>query len=132
MCSLVLCFLMISRPPITTLTDTRIPCTSLVLSVAVGAGPLAAFRAMALAGRAELPVDLEPHRPAKARTPDRLWQCQFSSAVVPFRGRSAETTSELQLLMRISYVVFCLKKTKILDTLDTQSIISNQNTTIHI
>src|SRR3546814_8942429 len=48
--------------------------------VAVGAGPLAAFRAMALAGRADLPV------------------------------RSEEHTSELQSLMRISYAVFCLKK----------------------
>src|SRR3546814_9940196 len=54
--------------------------------VAVGAGPLAAFRAMALAGRADLPADLEPHRPAKARTPARFWHCQFSSAVVHFPG----------------------------------------------
>src|SRR3546814_3418569 len=29
------------------------------------------------------------------------------------RGRSEEHTSELQSLMRISYAVFCLKKTKI-------------------
>src|SRR3546814_4534541 len=51
--------------------------------VAVGAGQLAAFRAMALAGRADLPVDLE---------------------------RSEEHTSELQSLMRTSYAVFCLTK----------------------
>src|SRR3546814_9665085 len=30
-----------------------------------------------------------------------------------FLGRSEEHTSELQSLMRISYAVFCLKKTKI-------------------
>src|SRR3546814_15197280 len=46
--------------------------------VAVGAGPLAAFRAMALAGRADLPVDLEPPRPATARTPDRFCKCPRS------------------------------------------------------
>src|SRR3546814_6317167 len=37
-------------------------------------------------------------------------------------GRSEEHTSELQSLMRISYAVFCLKKT----------IYSNQNQTQHI
>src|SRR3546814_6882045 len=31
---------------------------------------------------------------------------------MPFSGRSEEHTSELQSLMRISYAVFCLKKTK--------------------
>src|SRR3546814_7247218 len=31
---------------------------------------------------------------------------------LPKRGRSEEHTSELQSLMRISYAVFCLKKTK--------------------
>src|SRR3546814_3230245 len=33
-----------------------------------------------------------------------------------FRSRSEEHTSELQSLMRISYAVFCLKKTKLKDT----------------
>src|SRR3546814_8517071 len=32
---------------------------------------------------------------------------------IPLFGRSEEHTSELQSLMRISYAVFCLKKTKI-------------------
>src|SRR3546814_10105960 len=34
----------------------------------------------------------------------------------PLPGRSAEHTSELQSLMRISYAVFCLKKTTISQT----------------
>src|SRR3546814_9604029 len=37
------------------------------------------------------------------------WLCGFSWSL----GRSEEHTSELQSLMRISYAVFCLKKTKI-------------------
>src|SRR3546814_7682785 len=35
--------------------------------------------------------------------------------------RSAEHTSELQSLMRISYAVFCLKKTKLLKIVHTNS-----------
>src|SRR3546814_1075469 len=34
------------------------------------------------------------------------------ASVIGFIGRSEEHTSELQSLMRISYAVFCLKKTK--------------------
>src|SRR3546814_6392880 len=34
----------------------------------------------------------------------------------PVSGRSEEHTSELQSLMRISYAVFCLKKTQIKNT----------------
>src|SRR3546814_11940266 len=65
--------------------------------VAVGAGPLAAFRAMALAGRAALPADLEPHRPAQARTPDPFWQCPSSLAVVPFRGARRRHPNPLEI-----------------------------------
>src|SRR3546814_1461593 len=35
-----------------------------------------------------------------------------TKAMVAVHGRSEEHTSELQSLMRISYAVFCLKKTK--------------------
>src|SRR3546814_7904287 len=35
-----------------------------------------------------------------------------ASQIAPIRSRSEEHTSELQSLMRISYHVFCLKKTK--------------------
>src|SRR3546814_9311323 len=40
----------------------------------------------------------------------RRSSCPLHGAV--FFGRSEEHTSELQSLMRISYAVFCLKKTK--------------------
>src|SRR3546814_20597440 len=59
--------------------------------VAVGAGPLAAFRAMALAGRADLPVDLEPHRPAKARTPDRFWNANSPRTSVNSEAPAADS-----------------------------------------
>src|SRR3546814_9267425 len=36
----------------------------------------------------------------------------FSASVSQIQSRSEEHTSELQSLMRISYAVFCLKKTK--------------------
>src|SRR3546814_5678114 len=39
-------------------------------------------------------------------------QADRVEAVLPAVGRSEEHTSELQSLMRISYAVFCLKKTK--------------------
>src|SRR3546814_9830320 len=39
-------------------------------------------------------------------------------------GRSEEHTSELQSLMRISYAVFCLKKKKTQQTIDTQTFVN--------
>src|SRR3546814_2567424 len=41
-----------------------------------------------------------------------LWTALAAALMVLFAGRSEEHTSELQSLMRISYAVFCLKKTK--------------------
>src|SRR3546814_2638570 len=63
-----------------------------------------------------LSVDLDPDRPTairvtlevQERTPVRA----DSVATLELEGRSEEHTSELQSLMRISYAVFCLKKTK--------------------
>src|SRR3546814_8780704 len=40
-----------------------------------------------------------------------LWKLLFADSVQAGRVRSEEHTSELQSLMRISYAVFCLKKT---------------------
>src|SRR3546814_1219692 len=97
---------MIRRPPRSTRTDTLFPYTTLFRSAA-GALPAA--------GRAE-------HRSHhRSRGPDPLGAPHRGLApagVVPpagredgARGRSEEHTSELQSLMRISYAVFCLKKT---------------------
>src|SRR3546814_6479666 len=41
-----------------------------------------------------------------------LWQSAYSEFYFTEIDRSEEHTSELQSLMRISYAVFCLKKTK--------------------
>src|SRR3546814_7156118 len=110
-------FLMIRRPPRSTRTDTLFPYTTLFRS---GDGAQRGHRRierrprhdhqlrldlLAVAtehvrvvmhvggGEGRLPVDLERHHVAQAR--------------------SEEHTSELQSLMRISYAVFCLKKKKL-------------------
>src|SRR3546814_14228914 len=86
-------FLMIRRPPRSTLTDTLFPYTTLFRSVDdpyLAAGPR--------------PRDRQrPHRGAVARFDRELHQLRIEP-------RSEEHTSELQSLMRISYAVFCLKK----------------------
>src|SRR3546814_13537122 len=81
--------LMIRLPPRSTRTDTLFPYTTLFRSLKLG-DALRANR-----------VDCAP---------------QFSTQPPSQRSRSAEHTSELQSLMRISYAVFCLKKTKIRPT----------------
>src|SRR3546814_3226877 len=84
------------RPPRSTRTDTLLPYTTL-------------FRSRAA----------DRHQRGEAL---RLCQRQFPGAVAAHRhagevgavavaARSEEHTSELQSLMRISYAVFCLKKT---------------------
>src|SRR3546814_6081525 len=85
-CVLV-CFLMIRRPPRSTRTDTLFPYTTLFRSV--GRPP---EHSGVGGGAAELV------RPAVHRA-DPGW-------------RSEEHTSELQSLMRTSYAVLCLKKKK--------------------
>src|SRR3546814_17067833 len=96
-------FLMIRRPPRSTLTDTLFPYTTLFRSKLFAApdsrDPDAHPRA---AGRDRRPVGrrrLARRRVQRRRPDDDL-------------GRSEEHTSELQSLMRISYAVFCLKKKK--------------------
>src|SRR3546814_17396520 len=79
-------FLMIRRPPRSTRTDTLFPYTTL-------------FRS----GRA-----VRAHRQATAAPAPVAGKSTTGCARRP---RSEEHTSELQSLMRISYAVFCLKKT---------------------
>src|SRR3546814_1438151 len=78
-------FLMIRRPPRSTLTDTLFPYTTLFLSLVDAHWSSAYLMRIARAGTSL----------------GRRWRC-----------RSEEHTSELQSLMRISYAVFCLKKKK--------------------
>src|SRR3546814_7297870 len=121
---------MIRRPPRSTRTDTLFPYTTLFRSghdgrvsgvrlddgrtiacdavlVGVGAVPNDEIaRDAGLNTGAGIFVDLE------ARTSDPAIFAIGDVARRPIPHRSEEHTSELQSLMRISYAVFCLKKTK--------------------
>src|SRR3546814_5769675 len=91
---------MIRRPPRSTRTDTRFPYTTLFRS----ASPRT--RRHRLISHCSSSVILSlPSIP-------RQHQRKQSSQSLLSRERSEEHTSELQSLMRISYAVFCLKKTK--------------------
>src|SRR3546814_3079444 len=81
---------MIRRPPRSTRTDTRFPCSTLF--------------------RSRSPVPTWPPRPPAPphRPRPRAPSCSPASKI-SFR-RSEEHTSELQSLMRTSYAAFCLKK----------------------
>src|SRR3546814_7348709 len=118
---MVVFFLMLPRPPMSTRTDTLFPYPTLVLSCH--------FDMKVPEARRQEICDLLAH------ANERLWLGHFDlmaeeGAVmfrhtIPLRGlpgasveqledlveaRSEEQTSELQSLMRISYAVFCLKK----------------------
>src|SRR3546814_7901805 len=116
-------FLMIRRPPRSTRTDTLFPYTTLFRS---GRFEVAVRRPARAAGPGRVPHRLGRHpgggavqrhrRPGQRRRGfDPSWR--LDETYVKVRGkwtylRSEEHTSELQSLMRISYAVFCLKKTK--------------------
>src|SRR3546814_8359623 len=102
---------MIRRPPRSTRTDSLFPYTTLFRSRHAPAHATARRRGRHLSVRALIdPAGAEGRAWSFqqlacciGRTPDLL--IGFTS------GRSEEHTSELQSLMRISYAVFCLKKT---------------------
>src|SRR3546814_5959660 len=98
-------FLMIRRPPRSTRTDTLFPYTTLFRSL-----PLCIlFMAILCAyqgGRIALCGWLY------GRAEARGWPAPVVFLLAFAASRSEEHTSELQSLMRISYAVFCLKKTK--------------------
>src|SRR3546814_9411683 len=102
---------MIRRPPRATRTDTLLPYTTL----------FRAHRRAAIAAIADRQhaVDLESGGAGigfGTRTRGTIGGGigRFGSGFLigDAQGRSAEHTSELQSLMRISYAVFCLKKKK--------------------
>src|SRR3546814_9321570 len=106
--SVLIFFLMIRRPPISTRPDTLCPDTTLFRSPEL--------ILIELRGEvAELAQDIQQLREAlpgapvvvltDERDPGTLAACLHAGA-----PRSEEHTSELQSLMRISYAVFCLKK----------------------
>src|SRR3546814_5687542 len=99
-------FLMILRPPRSTRTDTLFPYTTLFRS-----GNFAAGRNMV--GGQGIAIQSQHARALQALAEllrRRLEERRLDQVVGSIR--SEEHTSELQSLMRISYAVFCLKKTK--------------------
>src|SRR3546814_15981061 len=94
-CETYCLFIMLRRPPRSTRTYTRCPCTTLCRSRRTRRGILCRG------------ATTEWQRSDKERHAEREGQ-----------QRSEEHTSELQSLMRISYAVFCLKKTTHQPTID--------------
>src|SRR3546814_5502257 len=86
---------MIRRPPRSTRTDTLFPYTTLFRSKYFGIGKIHRDQVQDYATRRGVSMDQAE---------------RWLSA-----NRSEEHTSELQSLMRISYAVFCLKKTTSVD-----------------
>src|SRR3546814_6657427 len=105
-CKLNFFILILRRPPRSTRTDTLFPYTTLFRSA---------------------DNCVFDSRPPRAPSPPADDALLTPSANVPSSARSAEHTSELQSLMRISYAVFCLKKK---NTLHTTLIIHTFNTYI--
>src|SRR3546814_4973736 len=100
---------MIRRPPISTRTDTLFPYTTLFRSLSLAAAAFTNLTRDHLDYHGTMAVYMR----AKLRLFDTLLP---SGAVAVLNAdspeRSEEHTSELQSLMRISYAVFCLQKTK--------------------
>src|SRR3546814_9963057 len=96
---------MIRRPPRSTRTDTLFPYTTLFRSVSAGVD--------------KAPASTSAPAPASfSGSADSSYDVLVLGAGPG--GRSEEHTSELQSLMRISYAVFCLKKKKCTQTIDTK------------
>src|SRR3546814_5936328 len=102
---------MIRRPPRSTRTDTLLPYTTLFRSLYVGTieprknvlGLIEAYSRSSFNIRSRYPLVLSGHEG---------WRSEAIHTRIQQAERSEEHTSELQSLMRISYAVFCLKKTK--------------------
>src|SRR3546814_8168172 len=106
---------MIRPPPRPTLTDTLFPYTTLFRSFSA---PLRAANANAnlsfplyQGGRVKNSIRAAYARVESGRANLRFTEADVFTAIVSVY-RSEEHTSELQSLMRTSYAVFCLKKTK--------------------
>src|SRR3546814_4508264 len=104
-------FLMIRRPPRSTLTDTLFPYTTLFRS----AGDKVAQKLALLDQRRHCRdhIGMPEHAFGKvaARSIGKASEAADNLTLATIT-RSEEHTSELQSLMRISYAVFCLKKKK--------------------
>src|SRR3546814_5362195 len=118
-------FLMIRRPPRSTRTDTLVPYTTLFRSRRKPSPKCGKRRS----GSMKRSPGLSPNsmRSINRRSPRRS-----SGSRCYLKRRSEEHTSELQSLMRISYVVFCLKKKKYEEKLITDDTTNNHTTNIYM
>src|SRR3546814_1478911 len=96
-------FVMIRRPPKSTLTDTLFPYTTLFRSHRLSPRQMGPARARRAARRRMAGAQFR--RPGHRRLP-------LARRAIAAELRSEEHTAELQSLMRISYAVLCLKKKK--------------------
>src|SRR3546814_1968407 len=110
---------MLQRPPRSTLTDTLFPYTTLFRSLGLvrrdAGGDAAAGQDRNGRGRDLSVRPLTPFLGFLAVRRRKFGRGRIGPGELHrgrFAGRSEEHTSELQSLMRISYAVFCLKKTK--------------------
>src|SRR3546814_2327224 len=111
---------MLRRPPRSTLTDTLFPYTTLFRSDRLREQVTALARELKVVGLMNTQFAIQTDVDGDARI-FLLEVNPRASRTVPFvskatgvplaKIRSEEHTSELQSLMRISYAVFCLKKT---------------------
>src|SRR3546814_7557244 len=100
-------FIMIRPPPRTTRTDTRFPYTTLFRSELGVKG--SALSNMLSFDLSLYQIDWKKIQITLISASNGL-AYTANAAKARIKGRSAEHTSELQSLMRISYAVFCLKK----------------------
>src|SRR3546814_8160717 len=104
----LLFFLMIRRPPRSTRTDTLFPYTTLFRS----AGAVSGVDSASAEGSAGIASVRTLSETLASGTEAGVTDATTSAGTgVDSVGRSEEHTSELQSLMRISYAVFCWKKT---------------------
>src|SRR3546814_13342255 len=114
-------FLMRRRPPRSKRTDTLFPDTTLCRSIAathlLGESVTVGFFLFAVIAQDMRPLGEGAVHQLDHRLPlllaEEFPRGQGGGADLGAAVRSEEHTSELQSLMRISYAVFCLKKTRI-------------------
>src|SRR3546814_10844302 len=100
-------FLMRRRPPRSTRTDTRFPYTTLFRSVRPNRPSRSNPKARVKTNQGVQPEAASLRKKRGAH--ESLRTVAATRRQQPTHTRSAEHTSELQSLMRISYAVFCLQ-----------------------
>src|SRR3546814_2234739 len=104
---------MVRPPPISTITDTLLPYTTLFRAVLASQLPATRQPFSSSAIWQTLPNAMRPARPPFAFVAKRIaWRStpHQRCSTLPERARSEEHTSEHQSLIRTPYAVFCLDK----------------------